>query len=286
MTAELSKKEYMDTIVFGQTRDMGKNLGYLMKISVDAVMTNSVSELWDELKDETKKFEAMYNLLEIEDDEVKRKIYYYSAIRALIEFQRMLAQRNQELSLQKEYRGYKHLYPTLQCLAECNTVSQGELADKLQISKYNLSNFIKRTQKYGLWSVEQHGKQHYYVITAKGKSAYKDYLLTDVYQNKDKITEMMIFFVGLLTKEIEKAEPCIDNVVFEMVKKYGKGISLFSSEMFKQKLRVMFLKREVGTKRKWRKIKEESELWENYHGESTIYDIPDYSYDGLEIIYR
>lgn len=277
MSYELLEKKYMDTIIYGQAGDMGKNVNYLMKVSVDAVITNSVPELWDELKNETKKFEAMYNLLEIESSEDKRKVYYYSAIRTLIELQNMLNQKCQELSLQREYRSYKYVYPILQSLAEYNMISQGELAEKLGISKNALSRFINRTQKYGLWTVKCHGKHKYYVMTAKGKSAYKDYLLTEPYQDKDNITEMIIFFVGLLTKEMEKVEPCIDNVIYEMSKKYGKGVSIFSSGMLKRKLNLMFRKREVGMRRKWRRIQENGNFWENdYQREDMLYD------EGLE----
>ncbi len=272
MGYELLEKKYMDTILYGQTGDMGKNVNYLMKVSVDAVMTNSVPELWDELKNETKKFEAMYNLLDIEDDSDKRKVYYYSAIRTLIEMQNMLNQKCQEVSLQREYRSYKYIHPILQLLADYNMITQGELAEKLGISKNALSRFISRTQKFGLWSVKHHGKQKYYVMTAKGKSAYKDYLLADSYQDKDSIMEIMIFFVGLLTKEMEKVEPCIDNVIFEMSKKYGKGVSAFSSDMLKRKLNLMFRKREVGMRRKWRKIHENDNFWESdYQGVDMLY---------------
>lgn len=282
MRYELSEKEYMDTILYGQTGDMGENVNYLMKVSVDAVMTNSVPELWDELKNETKKFEAMYNLLDIEEDDDKRKVYYYSAIRTLIELQNMLNQRCEEVSLQREYRGYKYIYPILQFLAEYNMISQGELAEKLGISKNALSGFISRTQKFELWTVKRHGKQKYYVMTAKGKSAYKDYLLTEAFQDKDNITEMIIFFVSLLAKEMEKVEPCIDNVIFEMSKKYGKGVSVFSSGMLKRKLSLMFRKREVGMRRKWRKIHENDNFWESdYQGADMLYDSDLENYEKL-----
>lgn len=273
MSYELLEKKYMDTIMYGQAGDMGKNVNYLMKVSVDAVMTNSVPELWDELKDETKKFEAIYNLLDIEDDEDKRKVYYYSSIRTLIELQSMLNQKCQELSLQREYRSYKYVYPILECLAECSMVSQGELAKRLGISKNAMSNFLKRTQGYELWSAKRHGKQNYYLITAKGKRAYKDYLLTDIYQDQDNITEIIIFFVSLLTKEMEKAEPSIDNVTFEMAKRYGKGVSVFSSDMLKRKLILLFRKREAGMKRKWRRIQENGNFWESdYQRTDMLYD--------------
>lgn len=273
MGYELLEKKYMDTILYGQAGDMGKNLNYLMKVSVDAVMTNSIPELWDELKNEPKKFEAMYNLLDIEGDCDKRKVYYYSAIRTLIELHNLLNQKYQEADLQREYRSYKYIYPILQLLAEHNMTAQGQLAEKLGISKHALSNFISRTQKYELWSVKHYGKQKYYVITAKGKRAYKEYLLTESYQDQGSITEIIIFFVGLLSKEMEKAEPCIDNVIFEMSKKYGRGVSIFSSDMLKRKLNLMFRKREVGMRRKWRKIQEKDCFWERDYQSADLFYI-------------
>lgn len=57
-------------------------------------------------------------------------------------------------------------------------ISHGDLADKLKISKSNLSNVIKRLEPYDLFIVEKQGRNKYYRLSSKGYEFYH-YLLEE-----------------------------------------------------------------------------------------------------------
>lgn len=262
MNNEIFNKRYIQDIKSGSVSNMSDTADNLIRILTDAIINNTIEKTWKVLKSETKKFEALTNYLEIYNSTEKQKVYYFAVMKTVIEINGLLNEKTTEQNYYKKYTNYKYIYPILQQLSITNTLSHGRLAECIGISKNSLSNFFRRTNEFGLWKAEQHGKKHYYTITAKGKRVYKEYALQEIAENNSKYVKVMTDFLDLISSELENRVPKSENVIKSMNEIYGEGMSIFSSDVLKLKLRTLFIKREIGIrKRKEREVFRTSEEW-------------------------
>lgn len=250
MKGEVLIKQYIGNILSEKVAQVSHNANELMSLLAESIVNNSVNEISVYFKEERTKFEALMNYLKINADIEKQKVYYFSAIKTMIELIDLVDKQSSEKQEYKEYMKYKYIYPTLEILSKNNTLSQGKISQELGISKNTLSNFFRKTKEFKLWSVEVVGQKHYYTISAKGKKAYKNYRMNCISKNQENQKEFLLFFTDALIKELNSTQPNVDKVIKEISSKYSEGISILSSANMKIKLRYLFMKYENNFQRR------------------------------------
>lgn len=268
MRYEITSEKYAQDVMEGSLQKVSRNAEELLRIFTEAILKDTVRETWDFYKSGMDRLEALANYLEISVSEEKQRVYYFAVMKTILELGGLLSQKTEENEEAQVYAEYKYIYPVLELLAESGGISLCKIAEKLSISRNVLSNSFHRTDKFGLWRMQKRGKKHYYYITAKGKRAFQNYCVCNVAGRTGGAEKMVLLILDLTGKELEKENPDVANIIYELNRKYGKGISVVSSEVLKVKLKEVFIKSEIGMHKRRRKMirliemeRKEREFW-------------------------
>lgn len=246
MEYNLTQKQCLNEIVDGNIEKISYSADYLLKLSVDAISTDSCQKFKEMFQYDEKKIEAMINYLQISESIDKQKIYYFAVIKTIMDMNSLLVEIEEETIWQKKYANYKHIYSVLGVLFSYNVLPQGKIAEKVNISKNALSNFFRRTNSFGLWQKKQYGRNNYYTITAKGKKVFENYNRARISNDKEKNQDYVSYLLTLIGDEMQKEHPSADYIIHEINCKY-RGAVL--TNISKIRLRQLFLKRAIGLKR-------------------------------------
>ena len=159
----------------------------------------------------------------------------------------------------------KYLIPVLELLSQNRMMTQHRIAEQLNISSQNLSNFFRRTKDFGFWKKNTVAKNSFYIITAQGKKAYRFYQQNNV--TTQNIEQILTTAYSLLKTEMEKNAPDAEHIIHALNTKYGKGRALFHSPELKRQIHHI-----LNTK--W--IDYDTEIITNMRAnESSEYDLDD-----------
>lgn len=292
MKYELSYDDYAMDAAKGSIQKISKNTENLIRIFTDAVVKNTIPEVWASFAGSTKKMEALVNYFKILESEEKQRIYYFAVMRTVLELGDTLNVQITEKRMSRVYSNYKYIYPVLEVLSRSGPISQGQIALKIGIDRHALSNFFRRTNQFELWNKETLGRKNYYTITAKGKRAYRDFTQKNILKDDKSFEKNLLAVLDAIANEIGNAIPDQGKILQTINAVYGKGISVVTSEAVKVKVNDVFRNREAGIRKKrqreYMRIEKterfynseiKNDFWENA---GNVYTVSD---DDLKFIY-
>lgn len=214
------------------------------KLVVDAVVNQTLEALKSSFKTVTKSYEKIYNSLNL-DDTRNMICYYFGRISSLTDVSLDIIERQVKTKvLDNISDNYSLLIPALSAIESRGTISGSELKKELKLkSNSNLSNFIKRINRYELVEVNKIGTSNYYSLSLNGKL-----LLTNRQKKESQnIPELKIGFEELLTfmngilEEMEENQPNSLKVIHDHVK---FNVNTGEKRLLKQKLDSIFYSRD------------------------------------------
>lgn len=214
----------------------------IIDIFVDAISNHVSSSLWDSFKNEGMRMEALANYLGIFEDQEKMRVYYFAAIKTIIDLDCRISAKWNEQSLVEEYKKYKYLYPILKLLNDYPMLTQGKIAQELGISKNALANTIKRTEHFQLWTVSRRGRNQFYMITEKGKRAFTEYHKMEIKTSDGQFSNVLLTFLKALDIELCADKPDTEKIIWAIDRKYGQGSNIMDSCHGKQQLQEFLYK--------------------------------------------
>jgi len=285
MDIEKLKNQYTVSIMQGSTDRMAESADNLMDLFTDSVMNNTVQLLKNELIIEEGKMEALINLLGINDDIEKQKIYYFAVLKTIIDLNSELAEKlSNNLN---DFHAYKYVYPILGMLQNNMTMTHGNIAYRLGLSSQALTGFITRTKKFNLWKIEERGKSNYYSLTINGKEAYKRYVKNDLIKSDEaSIEKIMICLIDSISTEITKRTPDINQIINNLNETCGHGTSICSSSMFKYKLNNLFVNNNICFYNKFNYYRDHNKLPRNYFVEYNYHIDDSDEYTNVEVKFK
>ncbi len=250
MKYELSYDDYAMDAIQGSIQKISKNTENLIRIFTDAVVKNTIPEVWTSFAGSTKKMEALVNYFKIPESEEKQRIYYFAVMRTVLELGDTLNVQITEKRMSRVYSNYKYMYPVLEVLTGSGPICQGQIALKIGIDRHSLSNFFRRTNQFELWNKETLGRKNYYTITAKGKRAYRDFTQKNIVRDDQSFEKKLLAVLNVMASEMENAVPDQRKILQTINSECGKGISVVTSEAVKIKVNDVFRNREAGIRKK------------------------------------
>lgn len=214
----------------------------IYRVALDSLVSGNAETLENTMRTLSENFERIINYLQIESVN-NMSCYYFGRISSIVEFILDIIAEKEEL---KNYDGlisnYPLLLPALKIIKERNTISGVNLQKELKLkSSSNLSNFIKRIEKFDLISVHKIGTTNYFSLTLKG-----DQLLSkkanDLISNSSSFVKICEFFEILdhLSEEIGKNNSSSTRVILNS----EIDIGVRETRILKQKLDRVFTKKE------------------------------------------
>lgn len=142
----------------------------LYSLVFDAVLCNSMDSLESDLKKISSYFERINNLLSLENKNNK-VCYFYGSISAITNLiLDIINDHNLTSMLDNISKSYTLLLPALRIIKEYTFISASDLKKKMNMKSIsNLSNFLKRIDKYKLVVKRKIGTTNYISLTYKGE---------------------------------------------------------------------------------------------------------------------
>lgn len=241
-----------------QPANLYQSVEQLMKLMADSIQNQEFENLYFLFQSGAKRIEAWGNRLNIDANENYRKVFFFAAFWTSKKISGKLYDNYlKECDFQKKYEdikallNYKNIVPMLELLEMNGELPQGSIAEHLSMSSQALSNFLRRYEKYGLWSHERYGRLNLYRITNDGKN-YLLFIQKKKLQDSCSINDILIFFLNCFTDELCKTSPDMENIIHEMNQKFGKSQPIFGNEADKLAIRKSMRKIHHGIKRKQR----------------------------------
>ena len=215
--ADLLKKEIMEA----DTSDgLEKITGNIMDILIDAIKNQMIDEFYKQIDHIDGIMEALGNYLDFEGDVEKEKIYYFASLETMIFIAESLHQNEANKIDINEISSYKHIREILKNLYENGPLPQCNLAERVGIEHHNLSNTMRRAEKFQLWNSRKKGNYSYYQLTKKGKDVYCSFLENEIKREPENLEKFLSFSL----KAIESESPYVDNIVTKINGHYGCSI--------------------------------------------------------------
>lgn len=245
--ADLLKKEILEA---DTSEELEKMVCGMMDIFIDAIKNQMLNEFNKEISHIKNISEALRNYLDFEGDVEKEKIYYFASLETILYMSEHLCV-NEVFDI-KEISAYKYMKEILRSLYENGPLPQCNLAERIGIEHHNLSNMMRRTDKFQLWSKKKRGNYNYYHLTKKGKDVYCSLVESQIKKEPDTLEEFLLFSL----ETIESESPYVNNIVTEINHHYGCNI--IKSENMKIQLQNHVEKRNPWIES--RKMKERNRL--------------------------
>ena len=146
----------------------------LYKVILDSVLSNSTESLEKTLSNLEEHFEKISNLLRI-DETNNKNCYLFGQIVSLTNLLIDINEKkNPAQMLESIANSYTLLLPVLQTINNHNTISGSELQKEMGMkTSSNLSNFLKRIEKFDLVNIHKVGTKNYISLTGKGERLLK-----------------------------------------------------------------------------------------------------------------
>ena len=167
----------------------------LNQIVLSSIINHNVETIESSLELITNNYEKIHNILSLNDTQ-NAICYYYGRISSITDLALdIIKEKTTSKLLDNVLNSYSLLLPALKVIEKYGTVSGANLKKELALkSNSNLSNFIKRINKYNLIEVNKIGTSNYYTLSLLGKR-----ILNNSYSNcPDEEIETKIGFKDLL----------------------------------------------------------------------------------------
>ena len=262
MTGEIALKKIVDADENMELDKVMQSVDNFLQTFLDAVRDDSINSFYKDVKSLSQKLEVVSDMFGIEDDLEKEKIYLISMLKAVILLAEKM-QNQQETFDSSELKKYKYLYQMLGLILDNGAMPLKDIAEAIGVERHSLSNFIRRTSDYHLWTTRKLGKYNYYQITSKGELVYSQYMKEKAMKSNVSFEKTCNLIIEVLTEEIGKYNPDV-NVVVQKINSQLGG-TLIKSKYTKVQIQKLFAERNEYSRR---------EIFEYYKCRAEISEYP------------
>lgn len=121
-----------------------------------------------------------------------------------------------------------NLRKLLSILYQNDGINHGELAERLSISKNALTNMIKKTEKYKLYTTEKNGRYKYYYANNNTRKVYREYLnktASRVYTPVE-VGDIISIVITTINQEIKNSSKLNANSILDRISISNKAIGI------------------------------------------------------------
>lgn len=249
----------------------------IYKLAKDSLLIGKISMMESSFKEIAKDFEKISNCIELN----KRNnliCYHFGRISSITDIVLEISSEQEKVSVLKNIsKSYTLLLPALQAIKEHNTISGVELQKELNLkASSNLSNFLKRIDKYGLIRIRKIGTINYISLTEQGEKLLTQYSESLSSENETVLTFTQLYCIlDCLIDELSDSNASSIKVIHKCV---PKTISVGEKRLLKQKIDRIFYVRDNYIKTKLKSIGNDSEyleekLFEECKQDDNVYEV-------------
>ena len=247
----------MDTLLqpfaFGDLTKMAPEewetqLDNLYSVIFSAISEQKTDTILNELLSIESGFERLTNFLNLNSSNKNNMeqtlCYYYGYLYSMVKLAIAVAEKQKnDCFIIEINKNYPLLIPVLEEIEKRGTVTGTQLREDVGLKASNLSNFIKRINKYELIDVRKIGHCNTYSLTPKGKRVVNMHN-TKVSHTSDKSligNHSLLSLLGNISKELTKEQPSITKIMLES----ELDLNCEQKKLFRQKLHSIFFSRDL-----------------------------------------
>jgi len=241
-------------------------LDNLYSVIVSAITEQETDTLLDELLSIESNFERITNFLNKSSSNNMEHMlyYYYGSLHSMVNLAIDVAEKqNSNYFFIEINKNYPLLLPVLESIEKRGTVTGTQLREDLGLKASNLSNFVKRINKYELIDVRRVGHFNTYSLTPKGKRAMHMYNSEKSHKTAKSLVSVhsLLSLLGNISEELTKEQPSITKIMFES----ELYLNYEQKKLVRQKLHNIFFSRDVYFEQRLKfAIKEKSDMVDCY----------------------
>lgn len=221
------------------------------KLALDSLTSDKMETIEKSFKALEENFEVISNAIDLGSSIDSEMCYNFGRIVAATELVLDLINfKDLSCSLEQISKNYPLLLPALEAIKEQNTISGSELQKKLGLkASSNLSNFLKRIDKYELVHVKKIGTTNYLSLTRKGEQLLSKNKRKALNSNEEHVPLQHVYtLLDEMSDEIGKLNPNTIRVLHS----FSADISNQEKRLLKHKIDMIF---QASVKFKLTKIK-------------------------------
>lgn len=250
----------------------------IYKLAKDSLLLGKTSTLENSFKEITKDFEKISNCIGLNKPD-NSICYHFGRISSLTNIILEISSEQEKVNVLKNIsKSYTLLLPALQAIKKHNTISGVELQKELNLkASSNLSNFLKRIDKYGLITIRKIGTINYVSLTEQGEKLLSQYNGNISSENETELTITQLYCIlDCLIDELSNSNASSIKIIHKCV---PQTTSVGEKRLLKQKFDRIFYVRDNYIKTKLKSIGNnnseylEDEFFEEYKQDDNIYDI-------------
>lgn len=198
-------------------------LDTLLKELVNNIKSNMVFKELGYLEDNQRELYKVINKLNFDDSEIK-KVYCLAYMKAILDIKSYSDKESlKEENATRLLKSHKRLSDLIENLYNENSLTHQELADRMDISKSNLSNLINKPEITKLVTKSRYKKRVYYSVSSDGHKLYKQIAVNkSKLINSEQYTELFIRMIDSIQTEISSE--------YVNVSRFWNGISCNSGD--------------------------------------------------------
>lgn len=230
-----------------ETYKLNESVNNFIQTFIDAIKDESVQSFYADIKRISNKYEAISNLLGIEDNIEKEKVYYFAMMQTIS----IIAEKLSGIveNYIEDFSNYKYIYDILGVLMHNGATPQGNLSERLNIDHHILANTMRRTKKYNLWISQKHGREVYYHISNKGEKSYIHYLNKNISNKPKSLEKFLNISLEAISNQMNNNEPDINKIIRDI--NTSMEYTVIKSKYTKVKLQEIFLVRDKYLKNEY-----------------------------------
>lgn len=249
----------------------------LNQLILDSIENQNIHFISQDIAKLNNEFERIYNFLNIDDDN-NSKCYYFGIITSMINIVLDLDSKNQNVcNLKKIKKSYPLLLPVLTEIESNKVISGVELRKNLNLNSSQLSNFMKRIEKFNYIVIKKVGSINYYSLTENGKYALNNASESDKKRNSKKKTENILFVIlDILTSHLKEDKPNTFSIIDDL---YQQNIDVNNVSLLKEKIESTICARDYYYREKIKYYIDNGNYKHKYYNYSNYFtDLETYNY--------
>lgn len=253
----------------------------LNQLLLDSIENQNIHFISQDIEILNKDFERIYNILNIDNDN-NSKCYYFGILTSMINIVLNLDSKNQSVhNFEKNKKSYPLLLPVLTEIESNKVISGVELRKNLNINSSQLSNFMKRIEKFNYVTINKVGSINYYSLTESGKYALNNVNKHDKKRKLKKKTENILFVIlDILTQHLKEDIPNTFSIIDDL---YQQNIEVNNLSLLKEKVESTICARDYYYREKIKDyINSENHTYKDF--KYPIFSVELKTYDDNEII--
>ena len=221
------------------------NINEILDKTYTALINAQTDRLWDELKDFNCYSNTIISIMELNKDDMKKRIYYFGFLQCILEIvknnARFLTERESD---KKDLQKYSYLSKIIIFLYDRKAVTHGELADYLEVKPNALSNTMKRLQDASYCRMEKAGKYKVYSITSRGMRLYQTVMQEKAFEPHSLFDDVYSLLI-LLRNEYEQPKPSAKRIT----RKWDPSVLMTAYDKKKVETELQDVLRAAGKKK-------------------------------------